>query len=55
VEPERVSTTHLAADPLFYPQSPYRGNHKKILAKYGLPKGEYLFFPANTWPHKNHR
>jgi glycosyltransferase involved in cell wall biosynthesis len=55
VEPERVSTTHLAADPLFYPQSPYRGNHKEILRKYGLPKGEYLFFPANTWPHKNHQ
>ena len=55
VDAERVSTTHLAADPLFYPQSPYRGNHTNILAKYGLPKGEYLFFPANTWPHKNHR
>jgi glycosyltransferase involved in cell wall biosynthesis len=26
-----------------------------ILAGLGLAAGQYLFFPANFWPHKNHR
>jgi glycosyltransferase involved in cell wall biosynthesis len=55
IAPDRVTTTHLAADPLFHPQSPHRGNHSEVLKKYGLKTGEYFFLPGHTWPHKNHR
>jgi glycosyltransferase involved in cell wall biosynthesis len=30
-------------------------NHKQILAGYGLDDRSYMFYPANFWPHKNHR
>ena len=55
IPPDRVTTTPLAADPLFHPQSPHRGNHSEVLKKYGLKTGEYFFLPGHTWPHKNHR
>lgn len=55
IPPERVTTMYLAADPLFHTQSSYRGNHGQVLEKYGLKPGDYLLFPGNTWPHKNHR
>jgi len=55
VSPDRVTTTPLAADPIFYPDNRQRVNHTAVLNKYGLPQGQYLFFPGNTWPHKNHR
>jgi glycosyltransferase involved in cell wall biosynthesis len=53
--PERVTTTRLAADPIFEPESPARGDHRRVLDRYSLPSGQYLLFPANTWPHKNHQ
>ncbi|MGH7332121.1 MAG: glycosyltransferase [Candidatus Rokuibacteriota bacterium] len=52
--PERISTTHLAADVAFHPGSPARLDPRRVLDKYGLKAGEYLLFPGNTWPHKNH-
>ncbi len=55
VPPERITTTHLAADPVFHPGSGDQRDHRRVLKEHGLPIGEYLFFPANTWPHKNHR
>jgi len=55
VAPERVTTTYLAADPLFHPESACRGRPQQVLAQYGLTPGEYLLFPGHTWPHKNHR
>jgi glycosyltransferase involved in cell wall biosynthesis len=55
IPPDRVTATPLAADPLFHPESPYRGNHEEVLKKYGLKPGEYFFLPGHTWPHKNHR
>src|SRR5262249_8250939 len=45
VAPERVTTTYLAADPIFHPQSPARGQCERVLDKYGLKSGEYLLFP----------
>src|SRR5262249_32817773 len=54
ISPERVTTTHLAADPIFHPRSVGRGDHRRVLDKHGLPSGEYVLFPGNTWPHKNH-
>ena len=55
IVPERVTTTHLAADPIFEPGSPARGDNRRVLDRYGLPSGQYLLFPGNTWPHKNHQ
>jgi glycosyltransferase involved in cell wall biosynthesis len=54
IPPERVSTAHLAADPVFHPESVWRQDGRRVLERYGLPRGEYLVFPGNTWPHKNH-
>jgi glycosyltransferase involved in cell wall biosynthesis len=51
---DRVITTHLAADPIFQPENRTPGNKERVLKKYDLPNQGYLFFPANTWPHKNH-
>jgi glycosyltransferase involved in cell wall biosynthesis len=55
ITPERITTTHLAADPIFHPGSPARTDHHRVLDKHGLKAGEYLFFPGHTWPHKNHQ
>jgi len=52
---ERVTTTYLAARPAFHPDSPYRHRPDRVLTRYGLSPGSYLFYPAHTWPHKNHR
>ncbi len=30
-------------------------NKKKTLQKYNLDTTKYLFYPANAWPHKNHK
>lgn len=54
VPPGRISTAHLAADPRFHPERWAPGDRERVLAKYGLAAGGYLFFPAHTWPHKNH-
>jgi len=49
---ERVTVAHLGVDPRF--KDPLQPS-KKVLKKYNLESGGYLFFPANTWHHKNHR
>jgi glycosyltransferase involved in cell wall biosynthesis len=54
VPPDRITTIHLAADPLFHPDSPARTARARVLEKYGLKQRGYLLFPANTWRHKNH-
>jgi glycosyltransferase involved in cell wall biosynthesis len=54
IAPERITTTHLAADTVFHPGSAARRDHRRVLDKHGLKAGEYLLFPGNTWPHKNH-
>jgi glycosyltransferase involved in cell wall biosynthesis len=54
IPPERVTTAHLAADPIFHPGSAARGSHSRVLDRYGLKAREYLLFPGHTWPHKNH-
>jgi glycosyltransferase involved in cell wall biosynthesis len=55
-----VTTVLLAADPVFTPRSPEVGSAEAgadagVLRSYGLEPGAYLFFPAHTWHHKNHR
>jgi glycosyltransferase involved in cell wall biosynthesis len=55
ISPEKVTTVHLAADPIFHPENRQRIDSTKVLTKYGLKQDEFLLFPGNTWPHKNHR
>jgi glycosyltransferase involved in cell wall biosynthesis len=52
--PARVSCAPLAADACFAPQNWRSDDLPRVLGKYGLSRGGYLFFPAHTWPHKNH-
>jgi glycosyltransferase involved in cell wall biosynthesis len=54
IPPDRVTTTLPAADPVFHPGSASRSDSRRVLEKYGLKSGDYLLFPSNTWPHKNH-
>lgn len=55
IEPGRITTTHLAADPIYHPANRSKKIKGETARKYGLPVGGYLFFPGNTWPHKNHK
>lgn len=52
--PGRVTWAHLAADPCFRPENWRAEELPRVMAKYRLSAGGYLFFPAHTWPHKNH-
>ncbi|NQU38697.1 MAG: glycosyltransferase [Lentisphaerae bacterium] len=54
LDPDNVSTVHLAADPIFHTGSPQRRDTEKVRSQYGLVDTPYIFFPGNTWPHKNH-
>jgi glycosyltransferase involved in cell wall biosynthesis len=55
IPPEKVTAVLLAADPMFTPRSAEAGADARVLGSYGLEPGAYLFFPAHTWHHKNHR
>ena len=52
VDPARVTAIPLAASAVFGPAG---GDDARCLARYGLEKGSYVFLPAHTWHHKNHR
>lgn len=54
VAPEKITTILLAADPI-YSAPPNLEHDGVVLRKYGLARGDYLYFPAHTWHHKNHR
>lgn len=54
IAPERVSVAHEAADDIFLASNPRQAQSALVWKKYDLTPGEYLFFPGNTWPHKNH-
>ena len=53
IPPERITTTHLAADPAFHPGSPARRDGRRVLQKHGLRQGEYLLF-SGAQPYRNH-
>lgn len=53
VEAEKVIAVHLGADEVFA-QEQTQADIDRCLAKYPV-KEPYFYFPANTWPHKNHR
>ena len=52
--PDRVTTIHLAADEIFSDRDA-DGSDPEVLASHSLTSRGYLFFPAHTWKHKNHR
>ena len=54
IPPERITTTHLAADPMFHPQSLARRDGRRVLQKHGLTQGEYLLFAGGPQPYRNH-
>ncbi|MGO8865020.1 MAG: glycosyltransferase [Alphaproteobacteria bacterium] len=56
IEAGRISVTHLAASADFRPAAPGSEARTAIFLehRYGLRAGSYFFFPAHTWPHKNH-
>ncbi|MBS1968258.1 MAG: glycosyltransferase [Chloroflexi bacterium SZAS-1] len=54
VAPEKITAIPLAADPIFAVASAQHED-KALLQRYGLQLEQYLFFPAHTWHHKNHR
>jgi glycosyltransferase involved in cell wall biosynthesis len=51
VRPEKITVIYLAAGDNF---TQALGKTNDIKTKYALPD-KYFFFPANAWPHKNHK
>jgi len=51
LDPVKIHVVHLSAGDAFFDG---RGNVSAVTKKYTLP-GEYFFYPANGWPHKNHQ
>ena len=48
VYPMALGPAHADGDPV------ERGSREAVRARYDLPEA-FLLYPANTWPHKNHR
>src|SRR5206468_4294905 len=53
VPPERVTTIHHAL--LNRVKPPEAFESERLLKRHGLGSGRFLLYPANFWPHKNHR
>jgi glycosyltransferase involved in cell wall biosynthesis len=51
VDPEKIHVVYLAAGERFFHA---QGNGNTVTKKHNLPN-QYFFYPANGWPHKNHR
>ena len=51
VSPDKVVVVHLDVDPEF--REPGSADARKAFDELELPS-EYLYYPANFWPHKNH-
>lgn len=52
VSPENVVVNHYGLDPQFVKQT-NQNQLSEIKRKYDLPQS-FIFYPANSWPHKNH-
>jgi len=52
IDPEKIHVVPLAVGEEFLLQ-PSESALQAVKARYALPS-EYAFYPANTWPHKNH-
>lgn len=53
IEESKIKVTLLDADKVFYEKYDKLQNDL-IMTKYKLPE-KYIFFPSNSWPHKNHQ
>ena len=53
VQPNKVHCTYLAGNDEVFGKEADEGLKSGLRQKYGLPE-VYGYFPANTWPHKNH-
>lgn len=53
VDENKVIVTYLGL-PSWINEVKTKNNFGSTLDKYGI-KGDYLFYPANLWPHKNHK
>lgn len=53
VNPAKITATHLDSSPWF-DQILNEERLATVKSKYQLPD-DFIFFPANTWPHKNHK
>ena len=51
LDPVKIHVVHLSAGDAFFD---VREHVTPVTKKYTLP-GEYFFYPANGWPHKNHQ
>jgi glycosyltransferase involved in cell wall biosynthesis len=54
VADDKVKRVYLSAPQWFKNSSQSPSHTKKVLEKYKIKAQSYLFYPANTWPHKNH-
>jgi len=54
VPAEKVTAIHLAAAPGFARAARDASLRRAVRRRHRLPS-RYLFYPANSWPHKNHR
>ena len=52
LDPVKVTTVYLAASPLFSRQGDAEQD-RLLLRRYGVDR-PFIFYPAATWPHKNH-
>jgi glycosyltransferase involved in cell wall biosynthesis/2-polyprenyl-3-methyl-5-hydroxy-6-metoxy-1,4-benzoquinol methylase len=52
VDPERLKTIHILLSRRL--ANPNEDTRSKALKKWRLTSGQYLLYPANFWPHKNH-
>jgi len=50
---EKIACIPAGVGPEFSPVGA-PGERERLCARYGLPTGDFVFFPANPWPHKNH-
>lgn len=53
VRPEAVDVVYLAVDHAVFRPATDAADPRAFRERHGLP-ADYLLYPANTWPHKNH-
>ncbi len=54
VDNNKVVVSYLDA-PFWIKEKIDKKENKKFLKKYNLKEKNYFFYPANSWPHKNHK
>ena len=49
----KIVVTPVGVSPRFHAR-PGEGERRRLQERYAVPTGDFLFYPANPWPHKNH-